>query len=851
MEAALPRHAAWRGLAPAGAPGHDLALWSAPRADITLARVSQRLRFHQFVIDLAARELRDGERLLQLSPKIFDCIAYLLENRERAVGRDELMAAVWGRADTADSQLGQAMLKARRALGDSGEAQHTIRTVAGFGYRWIADVQEIDVGAAEAPTPRDVAKDAAVEDIAGAEPAADAAPAPAPPQVSARMRWIAYATAAIALFAALSFGIWHRQRQQMPAASAAAAAVPAAAPDTIVVLPARVDAGAEFSWLRLGVMEFVATRLRAAGQAVAPSENVVSALRAGGDPEQLPAAARAVLKPRYLVVPSARRTDHGWIVGLELQDRDKAAREVSANGEDAIAAARAASERLLDLLGRKQTDAAGEGAQLPSQELLSRIDAALLADDLDSARRLLQAAPPEQRRTPELRLRLTQVEAGAGRFEVADAQLQQLLAEVPPETDPVLRASIAGSRGAMLIRLGRAAEAEAVLDGALQTLGGRGEPALLGKMHMRRGVARALQSKADAAMADFAQARIAMQLAGDALGLAQIDLNEGALSGVRNHPADALESFQRAERQFERFGISSEWVTALTNQVVAHRTLLQPVQALAVSERSLALLGKLPSPDLEHLLKLRRAQTFVDNGRWSDADMLLGELARVIDPLRETELAALNASERAVLELARGHAAEAFALTAPTVEKLTAPEFASARSEAWFLAIRALHAQGRLDEAGRQVPRYLAWAAASGNTNFTIHAQLAEAEQVAAERRYADADRLYEDALRAANTQNVPADVADVAESWAVSLIARGELIRAAPVVGQLARFAEHDFGSALLQVRLYHALGQNEAWRSALEHARALAMERPIPAELAKSPAAVKIGSTAADAAR
>ncbi|MBO9664124.1 winged helix-turn-helix domain-containing protein [Dokdonella sp.] len=808
--------------------------------------MSQRLRFHQFVIDLAARELRDGERLLQLSPKIFDCIAYLLENRERAVGRDELMAAVWGRADTADSQLGQAMLKARRALGDSGEAQHTIRTVAGFGYRWIADVQEIE-GSAEAPPPRDVA-----EDVVAAEPAdVEVAAAHAAPQVGARPRWIAYGVAAVALLAVLAFGAWHRQRQQTPASSAAAAAVPAAAPDTIVVLPARVDAGAEFAWLRLGVMEFVATRLRAAGQVVAPSENVVSALRAGGDPEQLPAAARAVLKPRYLVVPSARRTDHGWIVGLELQDRDKAAREVSANGDDAIAAARAASERLLDLLGRKQAGAANEAAQLPSQELLSRIDAALLADDLDSARRLLQAAPPEQRRTPQLRLRLAQVEAGAGRFEVADTELQRLLADVPPETDPVLRASIAGSRGAMLIRLGKASEAETVLTGSLQVLDGRGDPALLGKMHMRRGVARALQGKADEAMADFAQSRIAMQLAGDALGLAQIDLNEGALSGVRNHPADALESFQRAERQFERFGISSEWVTALTNQVVAHRTLLQPVQALAVSQRSLSLLGKLPSPDLEHLLKLRRAQAFADNGRWSDADMLLGELARVIDPLREAELAALNASERALLELARGRAAEAFALTEPTVEKLTAPEFASARSEAWFLAIRALHAQGRLDEAGRQVPRYLAWAAASGNTNFTIHAQLAEAEQVAAERRYADADRRYEEALRAANAQNVPADIADVAESWAVSLIARGELIRAAPVVGQLARFAEHDFGSALLQVRLYHALGQNEAWRSALEHARALAMERPIPAELAKPPVTVKIGSTTADAAR
>lgn len=848
MEAALPRHAGWRGLAQERVSGpHDLAPWSAPRGDITLARVSQRLRFHRFVIDLAARELHDDGRLLQLSPKIFDCIAYLLENRERAVGRDELMAAVWGRADTADSQLGQAMLKARRALGDSGEAQHTIRTVAGFGYRWIAEVHEADAGASDAPPPSpDVPS-------ASASTSAEVAPAPAPANASspsnARARWIVHAIVAAGVLAALSFGAWSWQKgrsQATPASTAASA--PAGAPDTIVVLPARVDAGEEWAWLRLGMMEFIATRLRAAGQTVAPSENVVSALRATTDPGRTPDAVRMVLKPRYVVVPSARRTDQGWTVSLELQDRDKAAREVKANGDDAMASARAASERLLDLLGRRRTDAA-EAARWPSEELLSRIDAALLADDLDGARRLLQSAPPEQRSTPELRLRLAQVESGAGRDEVANADLLRLLADVPPETDPTLRARIGSSRGAILIRLGRAGEAEPILSDALGLLEGRNEPALLGKTHMRRGVARALQGNADAAMADFAQARIAMQLAADTLGLAQIELNEGALAGVRNHPADALDSFQRAELRFERFGISSEWVTALANQIVAHRVLLQPLEALAASQRSLALLGKLPSPDLEHLLKLRRAQAFVDNGRWSDAGMLLDELARGIDPAREAELAALTANERAALALARGDAEQAFALTEPTIEQRSAPQFASARSEAWFLAIRALRAQDRLVESGKLTQRYAAWAAQAGNTTFALHARLAEAEQAAAERRYTAADPLYEDALRAANAQNVPADIADVARSWATSLIARGELIRAAPVAGQLARFAAQDFGCALLQVRLYHALAQNEAWRSALEHARALAMERAIPPELAVPPKAVQIGSAAAQA--
>ena len=141
MESAL---ASPRGFLPGPRP-----LWSAARGPTTLARVTTRLRFGSSLIDLATRELSDDGRLLALSPRVFDCLAYLVEHRERAVGRDELMAAVWGRADISDSQLAQVMLKARRAVGDSGEAQRVIRTVAGFGYHWIAAVEPV-VEAAQA-----------------------------------------------------------------------------------------------------------------------------------------------------------------------------------------------------------------------------------------------------------------------------------------------------------------------------------------------------------------------------------------------------------------------------------------------------------------------------------------------------------------------------------------------------------------------------------------------------------------------------------------------------------------------------------------------------------------------------
>ncbi len=71
------------------------------------------LRFERFLLDPARRELRRDDELLNLPPKVFDCIAYLAEHRERAVGRDELIAAVWGRTEVADNLLDQIMLRAR------------------------------------------------------------------------------------------------------------------------------------------------------------------------------------------------------------------------------------------------------------------------------------------------------------------------------------------------------------------------------------------------------------------------------------------------------------------------------------------------------------------------------------------------------------------------------------------------------------------------------------------------------------------------------------------------------------------------------------------------------------------
>ncbi|HEX7768807.1 MAG TPA: winged helix-turn-helix domain-containing protein, partial [Dokdonella sp.] len=251
--------------------------------------MTTRLRFGSRLIDPATRELSHDGRSSTLSPRVFDCLAYLVEHRDRAVGRDELMAAVWGRADVSDSQLAQVMLKARRAVGDSGEAQRVIRTVAGFGYHWIAPVEPFGV---DANVPGTVERNAA--------PGTGRAP------MRRRVTWMAW----VLLLACgmLLFAGWRARDEARAPSPVAGSASPLQAAG-IAVLPADVDAAADWSWLRLGAMAFVATRLQAGGHLVVPSENVVSVMRGEDSAGTLPASVRRALDARRLVHPRVRRVD--------------------------------------------------------------------------------------------------------------------------------------------------------------------------------------------------------------------------------------------------------------------------------------------------------------------------------------------------------------------------------------------------------------------------------------------------------------------------------------------------------------------------------------------------------------
>jgi DNA-binding winged helix-turn-helix (wHTH) protein/pimeloyl-ACP methyl ester carboxylesterase len=96
--------------------------------------------FGDMSLDPERRELRSGSKMVPIEPKVFDLLEFLIRNRDRVVSRDDLVASIWGGCAVSDSAIAVRIHAARCAIGDDGEQQRWIRTVARKGFRFVGEV---------------------------------------------------------------------------------------------------------------------------------------------------------------------------------------------------------------------------------------------------------------------------------------------------------------------------------------------------------------------------------------------------------------------------------------------------------------------------------------------------------------------------------------------------------------------------------------------------------------------------------------------------------------------------------------------------------------------------------------
>jgi DNA-binding winged helix-turn-helix (wHTH) protein len=99
-----------------------------------------RVRFGPFEFDSATRELLHERRPVHLSPKSFDLLQILIEQRPALVTKTELQDRLWPDAIVLEANLGNAVAEIRKALGDDPKAPKFVATVSRRGYRFSADV---------------------------------------------------------------------------------------------------------------------------------------------------------------------------------------------------------------------------------------------------------------------------------------------------------------------------------------------------------------------------------------------------------------------------------------------------------------------------------------------------------------------------------------------------------------------------------------------------------------------------------------------------------------------------------------------------------------------------------------
>jgi TolB-like protein len=98
--------------------------------------------FEDYVLDPERRELTRGAEAVSVGPQVFDLLLYLVRNREHVVSKDDLLDGVWDGRIVSESTLTSHINAARKAVGDNGQEQRLIRTVARKGFRFVGDVGE-------------------------------------------------------------------------------------------------------------------------------------------------------------------------------------------------------------------------------------------------------------------------------------------------------------------------------------------------------------------------------------------------------------------------------------------------------------------------------------------------------------------------------------------------------------------------------------------------------------------------------------------------------------------------------------------------------------------------------------
>jgi TolB-like protein len=112
--------------------------------------------FEDYVLDDKRRELTLRGQVVAVGPQVFDLLLLFVNNPDRVISKDDLLKAVWNGRIVSESTITSHINAVRKAIGDTGEEQRLVRTVARKGYRFVGQIKVDEIGETQQPDRPDI-----------------------------------------------------------------------------------------------------------------------------------------------------------------------------------------------------------------------------------------------------------------------------------------------------------------------------------------------------------------------------------------------------------------------------------------------------------------------------------------------------------------------------------------------------------------------------------------------------------------------------------------------------------------------------------------------------------------------
>ena len=563
-----------------------------------------RYRTGDTLIDLDAREIRRDGAPVEVEAKVFDLIALLLRERGRALDKRELNTVLWGDRPVTDAALSQQLRKARRALGDDGDAQRVIRTVHGRGLRWVGEVVELADDASPESAPTDAA------------PAARATP-PAPPARRSHGRLVAWI--AVLVLAGLLAGVLTYRGAGTPRSVGVAASG-----TRIAILPIEDRSGDDgLAWTRNGLMGLMAGLFGEDGRVdvvaakdVLANDMATRALDADGA-----AALRAAFGATHLVATRLRRVGPLYELDVRLVAAGAADRSETLHGSapaplavDAVAQVR----RWLDLSPLPDVRHTGIGSAFLAEAYARGLDAQLHGDTA-GARKYFEICLDQDPGLAWPRLGLAIAQGAAGDAQASADNAAKVASAAREHGDEELLVAAERQLGSLAFRRGDLDAAARHLDAALADVS-ESRPYMLTDLLVAQASVEDERGRFDHARALFERALVLARNTGNRRGEALVLVNLAAVDNGAGDVAAAAARLREGLDAARAAGDATLEGNTLANLGAAEANQGHLLDAATLLQQALALARQRGDVQLEMLASLQLLGVLAPFDRDGDID---------------------------------------------------------------------------------------------------------------------------------------------------------------------------------------------------------------------------------------